>query len=79
MIFKLKTNEICKLIDVDLTNLGEGGGKCSKSFTKYGGVKELESLMVSELNAYVVNFPPHGLASSHNRKLSFSASANLMA
>ncbi|CAF1927611.1 unnamed protein product [Brassica oleracea] len=30
MIFKLKTNEICKLIDVDLTNLGEGGGKCSK-------------------------------------------------
>lgn len=59
MIFKLKTNEICKLIDVDLTNLGEGGGKCSKSFTKYGGVKELESLMVSELNAYVVNFPPH--------------------
>ncbi|CAF1698450.1 unnamed protein product [Brassica napus] len=26
MIFKLKTNEIFKLIDVDLTNLGEGGG-----------------------------------------------------
>ncbi|CAF1916912.1 unnamed protein product [Brassica rapa] len=25
MIFKLKTNEICKFIDVDLTSLGEGG------------------------------------------------------
>ncbi|WZZ03791.1 hypothetical protein YC2023_089712 [Brassica napus] len=33
--------------------------ECSKSFTKYGGVKKLESLTVSELNAYVVNSPPH--------------------
>ncbi|KAH0862218.1 LOW QUALITY PROTEIN: hypothetical protein HID58_079429 [Brassica napus] len=33
----------------------ESGASCSTSTTKYGGVKKIESVMVSELNAYALN------------------------
>ena len=35
--------------------LGESGASCSTSSTKYGGIKKIAPVTVSELNAYALN------------------------
>ena len=41
------------------SSLGDPDMNCSTSSTKYGGVQKIQTMTVSELNAYVLHCSPH--------------------